>query len=378
MVKKIFSFVLVILLTLPIQAQKSSYSEKTILFLIPFYSKEFNEDALYNVKSSEDIQEINSFQLMGFWAGAQVAFDEYAEANVPLKVIVKDVTNDEGHLRAIMENESLMKDVDLIVGPFFSKTFVIAAQYAQKYHIPIVNPFTTRTDILKNNEFVYKLIPSLESQPATIAYLVDQFPKVQVLMMIDTTMGKKNKNYKTYSKYFTEHQISFKTTSSYNGLIAMMDPDKKNVLLVFDDNEAKMLMLSRDLLYKSQSEKFILVVPESWMRAKTYDVEYYSKLNVHFFSDYFVDDENERTQIFVNRYTEKFKAPPTLDNFAFQGYDVARFFTEFLLNDKDVDRVKVEPISFPFSFDKISGGGYENINIQFLEVLDNEVERVSF
>ncbi len=378
MIKKIFSFVLVVLMAVPMYAQQLSSSEKTILFLIPFYSKDFNEEELYSIKSSDDIQNVKSFQLMGFWAGAQVAFDEYAKAGAPLKIIVKDVTNSESYLRSIMENETLMKDVDLIVGPFFSGQFLIAAQYAQKYGIPIVNPFTTRTDILKNNEYVYKLIPSLETQPATIAYIVDQFPKYQIIMLIDTTQEKKNKVHTTYANYFTEHHISFKTTSSHSGVIGMMDQNRKNIILVFNSNEAKMLMLSRDLLYKAKSEDFMLVVPETWMSSKTYDVEYYSRLNIHYFSDYYVDYDNERTQLFVNRYMEKFNAPPTLENFAFQGYDVARFFTEFLLNDNDIDRVKIEPISFHFSFDKTPGGGYENINTQFLEILDNKVEKVSY
>ena len=46
---------------------------------------------------------------------------------------------------------------------------------------------------------------------------------------------------------------------------------------------------------------------------------------------------------------------------------------ELVLNHLDLDRVKVSPIAFPLSFDKSPDGGYENVNVQFLEVKDNEI-----
>ena len=46
---------------------------------------------------------------------------------------------------------------------------------------------------------------------------------------------------------------------------------------------------------------------------------------------------------------------------------------EFIRGNNDLDRVKVSPIAFPLSFDKSPGGGYENVNVQFLEVKDNEI-----
>jgi hypothetical protein len=44
-----------------------------------------------------------------------------------------------------------------------------------------------------------------------------------------------------------------------------------------------------------------------------------------------------------------------------------------MVNDFDLDRVKVMPIAFPLSFDKFPDGGFENVNVQFLEVKDNEI-----
>ena len=152
----------------------------------------------------------------------------------------------------------------------------------------------------------------------------------------------------------------------------------KNIVLVFSSHAAKMLMLSRDLLYKSNPEDVVLVVPETWLSSNTYDVEYYSKLNLHFFSNFYVDKQDQQTQIFIQKYKDKFKSIPTIENFAFQGYDITRFFVEMVRNDGDMDRVKISSICYPMTFDKTPNGGYENINIHFLEVFNDEIVPARF
>ena len=180
MKKKIVLCFLLALFAFSLSAQPTE-ERKTVLFLIPFYTHDYTGNASAAVQSSQDIYSVNSFLLMGFWAGAQIALEEYDEQNVPLNVIVKDVTEDEASLRAIMENERLMRDVDLIVGPFFSKTFLVAAEYAKRYGIPIVNPFTNRTDILTDNNYVYKVMPSLETKPISLIYAAENYPGYKII-----------------------------------------------------------------------------------------------------------------------------------------------------------------------------------------------------
>lgn len=373
--KKALSLCLLLLVAFSLSAQPSG-ERKTVLFLIPFYSQDYNGNAVANVQSSQDIHTVNSFLLMGFWAGAQIALEEYDNMNVPLNVIVKDVTENEAQLRSIMENESLMHKVDLIIGPFFSKTFMIAAEYAKQYQIPIVNPFTNRTDILEGNEFVYKVIPSLEAKPASLSFVAEQYPDHKIILYRDTTI--KNREQMVYLDYFKSHQIPYKEVFNQSALLNEIVPGKKNIILIYSHNAAKMLMVSRDLLYKSNPEDLLLVVPETWMQSKTYDVEYYSKLNLHFFSNFYVDERDQQTQVFIDKYKKHFKTIPTLEDFSFQGYDITRFFVEMILNNGDIDRVKVDALAYPMSFDKTPNGGYENVNVQFLEIKDDAVVPVTY
>lgn len=374
MMKKLSVSLLLVLFCCSLVAQER---QKTILFLIPFYSKDYTGLALSSIRDCEDIRNTPAFRLMGFWAGAQVALEEYSQnSDVPLRVVVRDVTEDVNHLKSIMEDESLMREVDVIIGPFFSKAFAVAARYAKQYKIPIVNPFTTRTDILKDNEYVFKLTPSCDTRPAMLAYSAEQFPDSRIILLSDTSS--KNRKYACYTRYLKEKGIEYITVDNKSRLIAAMKPDGRNFIVSFSNDAARMLMLSDALLYGSFSGKYVLVVPEEWLSSKIYDVGYFSRLNIHFFSDVHIDMTDEATLLFIDKYKERYSAPPTLDNFAFQGYDVTRFFIDFVMHDKDLDRVKTVPLAYPLSFDKRPSGGYENVNVHFLEVVDNEIQPVRF
>ncbi len=340
-----------------------------ILYLIPFESDSYTTPY---IKECEDMDMVRSYQLMGFWNGAQMAIEEMSQNdNIQFDVIVRDISNNEAKLRKILEDTELMEGVDLIIGPFFGKLFAVAATYAKQYQIPIVNPFTNRKDFMKDNEYVYKLIPSLEARPAMISFLAQQTNAYPIIIYGDST--DKDKEMAAYLSYFRENHIAHEITPNASTVVTRLSDYKPTIVITFYDNPAQNLIISRNLLYSKKTDNLTFVVPKSWMESKTYDIEYYSKLNLHFFSDYYIDFEEEKTKTFIYDYTQKYGVPPSLENFAFQGYDITRYFVTLVTNELDLDRVKVSPIAFPLSFDKSPDGGYENVNVQFLEVKDHEI-----
>jgi hypothetical protein len=352
-----------------ISAVYAEPAECKILYLIPFESDSYT--APY-VKESEDMTKVRSYQLMGFWNGAQMAIEQLGkDENIFFDVVVRDISNSEAKLRRVMEDKELMSGVDLIIGPFFSKLFSIAAEYAKQYQIPIVNPFTSRQDLVEGNEYVYKLIPALEARPAMIAFLAQQSDAFPIIIYGDSTS--KNKEMMVYQKYFQDNHIAFEIVPNASSVVSRLTPGRQQFVVTFYDNPAQNLIISRNLIYSKKTDNLTFVVPETWLDSKTYDIEYYSKLNLHFFSDYYVDYDAEKTKTFVYNYTQKYGVPPSLENFAFQGYDITCYFVELVLNHFDHDRVKVSPLAFPLSFDKSPDGGYENVNVQFLEVKDDEI-----
>ncbi len=344
--------------------------ECKLLYLIPFDADNYVSPF---IRECEDMDQVRSYQLLGFWNGAQMAIEEMGEGgNIKFDIVVRDISNNEGKLRQVMEDTTLMSGVDVIIGPFFSKLFSVASEYAKQYQIPIVNPFTNRQDLMEDNEYVYKLIPALETRPAMISFMAQQTNAFPIIIYGDTVSDSKEQA--AYEKYFKENQVPYEITPGASAVVSKLSADHPNIVITFYNYPARNLIISRNLLYSGKTSNLIFVVPEEWMESKTYDIEYYSKLNLHFFSEYYIDLDEEKTKTFVYNYTQKYGVLPMLDDFAFQGYDITRYFVEFVLNDRDFDRVKVSPIAFPLSFDKSPDGGYENVNVQFLEVNeDNDI-----
>ena len=81
-------------------------AEYKILYLIPFESDSYMTPY---VRECEDMDKVRSYQLMGFWNGAQMALDEYGGKDVTINVVVRDISNDERKLRHVLEDEELCR-----------------------------------------------------------------------------------------------------------------------------------------------------------------------------------------------------------------------------------------------------------------------------
>ena len=76
-----------------------------------------------------------------------------------IELHVYDVDDDMAKAMKVI-NMDEMRSMDLIIGPFFSRIFPLASNFARIFDIPIVNPLSKRSDIVQNNAQVYKFQPT--------------------------------------------------------------------------------------------------------------------------------------------------------------------------------------------------------------------------
>ena len=257
------SVLCIICLLLGVSHVFAEASECKILYLIPFESDSYTTPY---IKECDDMDNVRSSQLMGFWNGAQMAIEEMGRNdNIVFDVIVRDISNNEAKLRNIMEDTGLMDGVDLIIGPFFGKLFAVAAAYAKEYRIPIVNPFTSRQDFMDGNEFVFKLRPSFEARPAMISFMAQQTNAFPILIYGDSTS--KDKEMAVYLKYFKTNGIPYEITPNASTVVTRLEKGKPRIVITFYDNPAQNLIISRNLLYSEKTGNLTFVVPEKWMES---------------------------------------------------------------------------------------------------------------
>lgn len=346
---------------------------KTVLFLMPFFEDDYAQYSISSINSASDIYDQQFFSLVSFWEGAMLALDEYNDKDTPIHVVVKDITQDNQKLIEIMEDEKLMSSVNLIIGPFFAKQFEMAASYAKEYKIPIVNPFTTKSDIILNNEYVYKVIPSRAAQAKTIQNLMQSSDN----LVFWTDKNPKDQQITIYKNYFTNHNVKYKEIVE-NGSInvkAALSSSAQNVVIPFFDSETSIIANLRALGVNENLPPTTFIIPQEWLEINELEVEYLEKLNVHFFSNYFVDAEADESIVFKTKFLEKYSTPPDVKLFSYQGYDITKYFIELMLHDFDHQKVDFHPVALSFDFQKSEKGGYENQGVFYLQLKDYKIQK---
>ena len=350
---------------------------KTVLFLIPFFSDRTDEINLSKITTDEDIYAATPFQLVAFWEGASLALSEFEKEDIPLKIIVKDVANDTDKLKKILADETLMLEVDLIIGPFFSDVFEMAATYAQQYKIPIVNPFSTRTDFIKGNEYVYKLMPSRKAASKIIMDYIannDAITDVYIWSEDDETA-----EIKSHVHYFTQDSISFthvKFESGITNLTSKFKKEHRSLVIVSANTQSKIVNNLRLLDGATHLATFDLIIPESWLEKNQAEIETFNKLEVLFISDYYVNYNDEKTLYFTSEFIERYDSPPDIKRFSFQGYDITKYLLTALIYNFDTTRFTFNPLSLDIRFQKREEGGYENQGKRLLRLKNYDIIEV--
>jgi ABC-type branched-subunit amino acid transport system substrate-binding protein len=344
---------------------------KSVLFLIPFHTEAIGE-INSAITSDADIYSILPFALVGFWKGTQLALADLEREEIPLNVIVRDVANDKDKLINLLSDENLMREVNVIIGPFYSEIFLLAKQYAQKYKIPIVNPFTTRQDILSENPYVYKLTPSEEARCQDLYERYGRDTNRYQIILWGNNDNLSDKQ-AVYQQFFKEHRVPVCNVAISADVTARFEPDKENVIVAFSCY-TPLIMNAMRKLSGQQTGKSTLIIPEEWLALKEISPDYFNMLNVHFYSNYFVDYQNDKTQLFISDYIERFSSMPVLDRYSFQGYDVTNYFIRKFCFNQDV--TNLVPLACKFDFAQQEGNGHENRLVRFCEVRDCAIMEV--
>jgi len=381
MKKLLFSLLCVVHLFCLAQTKVSSSEEEyTVLYLIPFFSELSEQITVSNIENDYDIYTYTSFQLVSFWEGAQIALQEFDNQNIKLNVIVRDVISDDTEkTRTILEDSILMKNVDLIIGPFYKNIFDIAAQYALRYKIPIVNPFALRNDYLKQNPYTYKAMPAQESKPVWLEKkLLSKYKDVKVILYFE---NEKSEELKMYKKYFTEKKtFSFVTIPFKSGianLTATLDKNRHNIIIASSRSIPTIINNIRLLENQENLPPFTFIMPENWLVDIEGELENLNRLNMMFFSHYYVNSNDDKTLYFITKFLERFRTPPSVDRFSYQGYDITRFFIQCLIHNFDRSKFDYFPTALDFHFEQIGEGeGFENQNLQLLQLLDFEIVKI--
>lgn len=349
-----------------------------VALMIPFYLEKAQYPGWSQKVDMTKIYEHLNFRFIQFYHGFMMAADSLKKTGLDVEIHVYDIDQQSSKVLKALRDPALKK-ADLIVGPFFKNSFDQVAEFAKQHKIPIINPLSSRSDILESNPFVYKTLPSLDSQPEAIAKLVRRdFPNHNVI--IYTANKYQGAALVSRLKNALETSLSLNSRPVYvvdyatDSVMAFMYNavfQQPNLIIIYAEDEVvPAALLSKLSALRNDYPMTIIGLPE-WEKFSNLESVYMVVLNAHILTSAYVDTDNEIVRNFIMDYRARYYDEPM--NYAFMGFDTGIFFLQALMiYGKDfgqcLDDLRIPLIQNDFDFSRPKlDGGFENTFWQILK-----------
>lgn len=308
-----------------------------------------------------------------FYCGALLAARDMGMEGVNVNLNVKDISG------ANTFDRDFFNSNDIIIGPVapsdIASVFTSAANAGVK--VPyIISPLDPKASSLLASHCSLIQVPSPHSAQyrELTAWITEEFAADDKLIVISEKTTSPAANVKQLKKAIAESGLPAKEIS-YNilegrkiidNLREQMSKEGTSRIIIASESEAFVNDVLRNLnLLIHESYDIVLYGLSRFRAFDTIEVENFHNTNMRVCLPYFIDYESPAVMEFVKKYRALFKTEPT--QFAFQGYDVAKYFMKAYSEYGDgwIDgitegRTDMLQASFDFRDNNQNGNGYEN------------------
>jgi ABC-type branched-subunit amino acid transport system substrate-binding protein len=371
-----------------------------------------NGDTIKTVRQNRIIAR-RSMVFEEFYEGVLMALDRLKEDGVNVEFKVYDIASGSKSIESFLRaNEATLSEVDLIIGPARSENLKSISDFTLKHKIKLVYPLSNVNPELSRNPYLYQV-----NTPDTLVFdkmateIVRQSENYNLLAVLpeedDPYASRFMQSLRQkvfYNEFalnkklnYVEYQISGK--SDQTNLEALLDPSRKNIVVVPTNSEATISKIVPTLAGISEKNRIPiqLIGMTEWLRAQSINSEDMFQLNAQIFTFFAFDYERNFTRQFIEKYHEWFHTEPHAVSSYFQnpststgysrygawGFDVTYYFVSSLAQkglhfEYCPDPVDVDLVQFNFSFKRVSNwGGFYNDGLFLLKFLPNyKVKRV--
>ena len=293
------------------------------LSFIPKQDVEFS--LVLPLKASGNVSELN----MDFYSGALMAVKDLEAEGLKIKMNVFD-------LMAGMPNMDILTRGDFVLGPVASRDMEAVLQRVDG-KVTVVSPLDQKTASLAQNYSNFILAPTpIDNQWEDLAEWIGEdlddddrivfvtekgASNVSASVALRSALARKDIPYQILSYAIVEG------TSIPGTLEGMLTKGGENRILVASESEAFVGDVVRNIgIMMGKGYDVVMYAPSKVRTFETIEGSDYHAARLHISSSYFVDYSNPKVDAFVKAYRALFKTEPS--QFAFQGYDTARYFIE--------------------------------------------------
>ncbi len=304
----------------------SSDSDIKVAMLFPFRAKAYDTipyDSIFDIKKNRRYAHLANIAT-DFYLGSEIAIDSLKNLGVNLNVSIFDTGDRNKSINKIIEND-LLKDANVIIGPFYSEE---AELVAEKTEIPLIFPLYSK----KQNQFsspeIIKSAPDKNTRSQFLAdYLLTIYNGANIFIISDgkTVSERQTKKIaETLKKHDSVKEIHIlKPENNYikkERFIEKMKPDSHNWIIITSDNSVSV----------ADTVNSMVVLPEN-ITAQVFSIDKgneYADINNNtlarigftYISDSYLDFDDLNLKKFFRKYKLINNDIPS--EYAIRGFDI--------------------------------------------------------
>jgi hypothetical protein len=360
-----------------------------IALMIPLYLEEADSLEVENFLMSPQ-EDFKPFRYIRFYEGALMAIDSLKKQGFNIELFVYDVDNSLTKTAKVLQ-QSELKTVDLIIGPFHIRSFDQVALFAGNFNIPVVNPFSFRDEVLEKYRTVIKVKSGTEFQPDLIPPLINSYyadakvylithtayQDVDLVMKLQSNISNTLKP--SYAVPNTDlHNLAVAvayrdeefednrplpiykfegrdifpeilattmedSTTFENKLVRInymkdslypffnsASPLRPNLAIIYGDSKAYIMDVMNRLNEFRDTFDIKIVGMPTLERFSNLDHIQANNMNLTYFSTNYIDYDAENIQDFIYEFRQLYKTDPGI--YGFSGFDITYYFADALVN----------------------------------------------
>ena len=268
---------------------------------------------------------------LDFYCGTLLAVYDLANEGIDCNLNVYDIHGSDTPFSV----ESL-KNSDVIIGP------VSTADLTRLFNVigdntMVVSPLDPRAEKLTNvhNSMIQVPTPQSTQYRDLVRWIEEDSISGDRVVMITEKGARQNSTTTVMREALDSSSIVYKAFSYSilegrdvtEPLTALMSTEGRNRILIASESEAFVNDVIRNLNLLIYNNIDIVIYTPSKIRSfETIEVENLHKTSLHVSLAYYIDYEDARVKEFLLKYRALYNTEP--NQFAFQGYDVARYFID--------------------------------------------------
>ena len=309
---------------------------------------------------------------MDFYSGVLLAVYDLAQEGINCNLNVFDLMDKNAQL-----STDIIKSSDVVIGPV-SAGDLTKVFYSAPGSKAIVSPLDPRAERLvkEHPEMIHVPTPHVAQYKDLVKWMEEDFREGDKVVMI-TEKGARQSNITNPVKEALDSSSLAYSPFSYSilegrdvtePLTELMSTAGANRIIVASESEAFVNDVVRNLnLLIFNNLDIVLYAPSKVRGFETIEVENFHNTTMHVSLGYHIDYEAPEVKMFLKKYRALYNTEPT--QFAFQGYDIARYFMELSAKYGDswkehLSDSSKEMLQSTFRFVKQGTGGYTNNGVR--------------